>query len=139
MLCPYHKQQTIPLAILVIVGMGVLIMSFLARGFHPILFTLLPGFAFTIFCGICIVKKERKPWHRIIWKISLWWSGIWLGVFFFGFFTPLPLFGASFLLALPLGWAVACGINPFVAVGLHLLAWACSLDASKNEMLVGPE
>ena len=140
MLCPYHRQQVAPLILLVLSGIGVIVATALNRGFHPILLTFIPGPAFTVFCCHCILKRERKPWHQKVWKASVWWSGIWLFCFFVGFLTPLPLFGGTFLVGLPLalggGWCQACGINPFVAVGLHLLAWACSLDASRNEILV---
>lgn len=139
MLCPYHKQQKAPLLILVLMGIGVIVATFINKGLHPILLSLLPGLAFTIFYCICIFGKQRRAWHQPVWKVSIWWSGIWLFCFFVGFFSPIPFFGASFILWLPAGWAVACGINPFVAVGLHLLAWACSLDASRNEILVDPE
>lgn len=135
MLCPYHKQQTIPLMILVLVGVGIIIATFLNRGFHPILLTLLPGFAFTIFYCLCIFGKQRQAWHHWVWKVSIWWSGIWLALFFVGLFAAVPF--SPFLLILPAAWTAACGINPFVAVGLHLMAWACSLDASRNEILVG--
>ena len=139
MFCPYHKQQTIPLTFLVLMGIGVIIATFINRGFHPILLTLLPGLAFTVFYCLCIFHRERKPWHRWAWKASIWWSGIFLFCFFFGFLSPLSLIGASSLLALPFKWSVACGINPFIAVGLHLLAWGCSWDASRNEILVMSE
>lgn len=117
-----------------------IVATFLNRGFHPILLTFIPGLAFTTFCFHCILKRERKPWHQKVWKTSVWWSGTWLFCFLVAFLTPLPFFGGASLVGLPLAWAgawcMACGINPFVAVGFHLLAWACSLDASRNEILV---
>lgn len=143
MLCPYHKQQTIPLMLLVLMGLGVIAATFVNRGLHPILLTLLPGLAFTVFYCICILGKQRKTWHQPIWKASIWWSGIWLACFILGFVLPLatfggPLAGLMYLALAPGAWATACGINPFIAVGLHLLAWACSLDASRNEILIEP-
>jgi len=141
MLCPYHKQQTIPLLLLVIIGLGVVVTAVIHRGFHPILLSLLPGLVFTIFYCICIIGRQRKSWHHWIWKASIWWSGIWLICFVMGFILPVITFGSfTFILTwialMPAGWAVECGINPFLAAGLHLLAWSCSLDASRNEILV---
>lgn len=141
MLCPYHKQQTAPLALLVLMGLGVIVAAFIERGFHPILFTLLPGLAFTIFYSACIFKRERKDWHHMVWKLSIWWSGLWLGCFVLGFILPMVTFGSPltslmYVALAPAEWARACGISPFLAVALHLLAWCCSLDASQNEILV---
>lgn len=136
MFCPYHRQQVAPLILLVPLGIGVVVATFLNRGFHPILLTFIAGLASTIFCCHCIFNRERKPWHRKVWKASVWWSGTWLCCFVLGFLGPTWIFGGYNLRLLPLGWSLACGINPFVAVGLHLLAWACSLDASRNEILV---
>src|SRR5689334_22215007 len=106
MLCPYHKQQTIPLALLVLMGMGVMVATFLNRGLHPILLTLLPGVAFTVFYCLCIFGRERKTWHRWAWKVSMWWSGLWLVCFALGFFVPIPFAGVAML---PAGWAGECG------------------------------
>lgn len=141
MLCPYHKQQTAPLMLLALMGAGVIVAAFVNRGPHPVLLTLLPGLAFTIFYCVCIFGHQRKAWHRRVWKASIWWRGIWLACFILGFFLPLATFGGPFMwltyFALaPGAWAAACGINPFIAVGLHLLAWGCSLDVSRNELLV---
>ena len=134
MLCPYHKQQTIPLLLLMAIGLGVIVTAFLHLGFHPMMLTLLPGLAFSVFYANCAIRRERKPWHALIWKISIWWSGTWLVVFGLGLFAAVPI--SPVILSLPAGWALCCGIHPFVAVGLHLVAWGCSLDASRNEILV---
>ena len=52
-----------------------------------------------------------------------------------GLFAEVPF--SPFLLAMIAAWAAAYGINPCVAVGHRLMAWACSLDDNHNEILVG--
>ncbi|MBK1814796.1 hypothetical protein JIN84_04170 [Luteolibacter yonseiensis] len=101
----------------------------------------LPGLAFSVFYCMCIFGRHRQAWHQRVWKLSIWWSGIWLGCFVLGFVIPLASFGGPltslmYVALIPAGWSEACGINPFLAVGLHLLAWGCSRDASSNEILV---
>ena len=90
---------------------------------------LYPSLIFWSFSVYKLAVPLPKPWDHRVWRACKWWSGTWLLLFALGMCAP------PFSVAL---WLLLAGIsglgmvNPFLALLLHLMIWACASDILKT-------
>jgi hypothetical protein len=88
-----------------------------------------PGLLLSAFWVYCVMTRQFRPWYLYFWRFASIWSGVW------------TTFGVLFTLVPPLAvvipfpawpWLEETGVNPYLALVLHGLIWACSTDVLRS-------
>lgn len=127
---PYTPSSLAPIWILAVLGLVTELYFFLGSGLHVIHRPYLwPGFILTPFFLYCAISRRYAPWHRWFWRFAQIWSGFWA----ISFLLLLPTVFGLLAFMPAVFWCQNLGINPWIALGLHLLFFACCCDILRQE------
>lgn len=123
----YRQDKFAPTLLVVATGGAALAMMIWFLGGNVVTrWFLYPSALVWIFSLRCLVEGSSTKWDRVLWRICLWWSGIWSVVFGLSFCAP-P-FSTIFVGRIFAPIAMEGGFNPFLAAFAHILIWACARD-----------
>ena len=121
----YRGTNLAPTCVVVVVGAITLYLIYCTLGGGMLKkWYFYPSVVFWLFSLMCAITGSASWWHRFVWKGTQLWSGVWSLMFLLCFIHPL--IGASVG-----SIAFEAGVNPFVAVGVHVLIWSCVSDILK--------
>ncbi|MGJ8644082.1 MAG: hypothetical protein ACSHX9_11780 [Luteolibacter sp.] len=126
----HRHENFIPFALIVACGgtaLGFIISRLGLSSFSH--WFLYPSLFFFVFAIVGLFKPDGNTPGMWIWKACQWWSGVWLILFSLGFCGIPFTVGLWIFLAGISGIGIA---NPFLALFLHIVIWACATDIVKT-------
>lgn len=94
--------------------------------FRPYLW---PSLILTPFFLYCAFRRQFALWHLWFWRIGQLWSGFWV----ISFILLLPSVMGLLLFLPVVEWCEQLNINPWLALGIHLLFFGCCTDVLRHE------
>lgn len=88
-----------------------------------------PSLLLTPFFVYCAISRQFAPWHRWFWRFAQIWSAFWT----ISFLLLLPSLLGLLVFVPVIYWCMSLNINPWVALGLHLLFFSCCSDILRQE------